>query len=50
VSEFSGIEVSGPMKVVLRQSDTVQVRIEADENLQEYIEVENDGISREAGI
>ncbi len=43
VSNFSGVEVSGPYNVFISQGDSYNVRIEGDENLLEYIEIEQNG-------
>ncbi|HVE60620.1 MAG TPA: head GIN domain-containing protein [Chitinophagaceae bacterium] len=43
LGNFSGLEVSGPMKVYISQSPSSSIKIEADENLMEYIETEKDG-------
>lgn len=42
-SNFSGVEVSGPYDVFLTQGEDYKVRIEGDENLLEYVEVEQHG-------
>lgn len=43
VDEFRGVDVSGGMHVFLTVGPTHNVRVEADENLMEYIEMEVDG-------
>ncbi len=43
VSNFSGVEVSGPYNVFISQGDSYNVRIEGDENLLEYIEIKQNG-------
>lgn len=43
VSQFAGIEVKGGIDVILMQSSANEVRIEGDENLLAYIEIENKG-------
>ena len=43
LGNFSGVEVSGPMKVYISQNPASSVKIESDENLLEYIEIENHG-------
>ncbi len=40
---FSGVDVSGAMKVYLKQDSAFGVRVETDENLQELIEVYTEG-------
>ncbi len=40
---FSGVDVSGAMKVYLKQDSAFAVRVETDENLHEYIEVYTEG-------
>lgn len=42
-SEFSGVEVRGGMDVVLKTGNTHEIKIEADQNLIDFIEVHNDG-------
>lgn len=42
-SDFDGVDVSGPIKVFVSQDSISSVKIEADENLMEYIEIENNG-------
>jgi hypothetical protein len=39
VGSFSKVDVSGPYEVIVTQGDAESVRVEADENLQQYIEV-----------
>jgi hypothetical protein len=39
VGSFTKVDVSGPFDVFVSQGTTASVRVEADENLQEYIEV-----------
>ncbi len=41
VGDFTGIDVSGPFKVFISQGSVSSVKIEADENLMEYVEIEN---------
>src|SRR5580765_2136998 len=43
VSTFKNVEVSGSMNVYVSQGDIKPVRIEGDENLLQYVEVEQDG-------
>ena len=43
VSSFSELSVSGPFEIHLVQSNEPKVRVEADENLQDYIHVTMDG-------
>jgi Putative auto-transporter adhesin, head GIN domain len=43
VSAFKNVEVSGAVDLYVSQGDTKPVKIETDENLQQYIEVEQDG-------
>ncbi|HZH67302.1 MAG TPA: head GIN domain-containing protein [Flavisolibacter sp.] len=43
VSNFTGIDVSGAVKVRLKQEATASVRVDTDENLMEYVEVKVDG-------
>ena len=43
VSSFSTLKASGVYELKLSQGDKESVRIEADENLQEYFSVKNDG-------
>lgn len=43
VSSFDAINVSGGMQVLVKQAATASVQVEADENLQEYIETEVSG-------
>lgn len=40
---FNGIDVSGAIDVYIREDAVRTVRVEADENLQQYVVVENDG-------
>ncbi|RYY91206.1 MAG: hypothetical protein EOO11_23060, partial [Chitinophagaceae bacterium] len=40
---FSRIELTGPMDLVLTQGGTPGVRVETDENLQQYVETNVDG-------
>ena len=42
VSHFSGVDVSGSIDVYVKNDSTSSVKIEADENLLEYIQVIND--------
>lgn len=41
--EFTGIDVSGAIDVVVKQDSNTSIKVEADANLQEYIEVHDDG-------
>lgn len=41
--QFTAIDVSGSINIYAKQDSVPSVRIEADENLMEYIRVENDG-------
>lgn len=41
--DFNGVDVSGPIKVFISQDSVSSVKIEGDENLLEYIEVDNNG-------
>lgn len=41
--QFDGVHVSGSIDVYVRQDSAASIRVEADENLQEYVIVENDG-------
>ena len=43
VSDFKNVEVSGAAKVLVSQSDHPSVKIEGDENLLQYIEVNQEG-------
>jgi len=43
VSSFDAVNVSGGMQVLVKQAATISVQVEADENLQEYIETEVSG-------
>lgn len=43
VSTFKNVEVSGSMNVYVSQGDIKPVRIEGDENLLQYVEVEQEG-------
>ena len=43
VSSFKNVEVSGAIDLYVSQGDTKPVRIETDDNLQQYIEVEQQG-------
>lgn len=43
VGSFKRVNVSGPIEVIITQSNSTSVRIEGDENLLKYIKVENDG-------
>ncbi len=43
LGNFNGVDVSGPMKVYISQNPVSSIKIEADENLLEYIEIENHG-------
>jgi hypothetical protein len=41
--QFNSVEVSGNINVYARQDSSASIRVEADENLQQYIETRNDG-------
>jgi len=41
--QFNSVEVSGSINVYARQDSSASIRVEADENLQQYIETRNDG-------
>ena len=43
VDGFSGVDVSGAIEVVVRQDAAYSVKVETDNNLQEYVEVHNEG-------
>ncbi len=43
LGDFNGVDVSGPVKVFISQNSVSSVKIEGDENLLEYIEIENNG-------
>jgi hypothetical protein len=43
VSDFNSVDVSGALDIYLRQDSTESVRVEADNNLQQYIEVVQNG-------
>src|ERR1700710_1168924 len=43
VSFFKNVQVSGAVDLYVSQGNTKPVRIETDENLQQYIEVRQDG-------
>jgi hypothetical protein len=43
VGNFSGVEVTGSMEVIVSQGPTATVRVDADENLHSYIVTELDG-------
>jgi len=43
LGDFNGVDVAGPIKVFISQNPVSSVKIEADENLLEYIEIENRG-------
>lgn len=43
VGDFNGVDVSGPLKVFISQGSELSVKVEGDENLLEYIEVDNHG-------
>jgi hypothetical protein len=43
LGDFNGVDVSGPIKVFISQNSVSSVKIEGDENLLEYIEIENQG-------
>lgn len=43
VSDFKNVEVDGAAKVFITQGDQRSVKVEADENLQQFIEVYNEG-------
>jgi len=42
-SQFDDIDVSGSIDVYVKQDSTPSIKVEADENLQQYIETVNDG-------
>jgi hypothetical protein len=42
-SDFDGVMVSGAIDLYVKQDSTTSIKIEADDNLQEYIEVHTDG-------
>ena len=46
-SGFNSIEVSGAIDVYIKQDSTTSVRVEADDNILEYIEVHTDGSTLE---
>jgi putative autotransporter adhesin-like protein len=41
--QFNSVEVSGNINVYAKQDSSASIRVEADENLQQYIETRNDG-------
>src|SRR5215510_10414819 len=41
--QFNGVEVSGNINVYAKQDSTPSIKVEADDNLQQYIEVRNEG-------
>ncbi|MBI3139560.1 MAG: DUF2807 domain-containing protein [Sphingobacteriales bacterium] len=43
VDAFNGVRVSGAIDIYVRQDSVRSVRVEADENLQQYVEVGTDG-------
>jgi hypothetical protein len=43
VSGFSSVDVSGSIDIYASMDSSTSVRVEADENLQEYIQIENEG-------
>jgi hypothetical protein len=43
MNDFTGVEVAGPYKVYLTQGNAFSVRVEAEENLMDYIITEKDG-------
>ena len=43
VSSFKNVEVSGAIDLYVSQGDTKPVRIETDDNLQQYIEIDQEG-------
>lgn len=47
VSSFSTVEVSGAIDVYVKQDSTTSVRVETDDNLQEYVRVETNGSTLE---
>lgn len=42
-ASFNGVKVSGAIDLYVRQDSSPSIKIEADENLLKYIEIENDG-------
>jgi hypothetical protein len=42
-ASFNGVKVSGAIDLYVRQNSSPSIKIEADENLLKYIEIENDG-------
>ena len=40
---FTGVDVSGAIDVIVKQDSTPSIKVEADANLQEYVEVRNEG-------
>ncbi len=43
LNDFDELEISGAFKIILVQSDTYKAVVEADENLQEYVRIEQSG-------
>jgi len=43
VNQFTSIEVSGNIDVYAKQDSATSVKVDADENLQEYVDIYNDG-------
>lgn len=41
--QFNSVEVSGSINVYAKQDSSSAIRVEADENLQQYVEIRNDG-------
>jgi len=41
--QFDGVHVSGSIDVYVRQDSVASIKVEADENLQEYVIIDNDG-------
>lgn len=41
--QFNSVEVSGNINVYAKQDSSSAIRVEADENLQQYVEIRNDG-------
>jgi hypothetical protein len=41
VTDFENLDISGVFNVILKQSDKADVTVEADDNLQQYVTVEN---------
>ena len=47
VSGFNSIDISGAIDVYIKQDSTTSVKVEADDNILEYIEVHTEGSSLE---